>query len=265
MLDINDLSFSYKDRKILENIVLNGRNDRVISILGPNGVGKTTLLKCMCNILKPEAGVVMVSGTDISGYSGRELAKQMSYVPQRSQATRVLVFDAVLIGRRPHMEWSAGKKDLDITWDAIRVMGLEDLALRYVDEISGGEFQKVIIARAIVQEPKVLILHEPTNNLDVSNHHLTLHLIADTVRHRQICTIMTMHDINLATHYSDELIFMKDGHIMKHGGLEIIDRELIKEVYGLEADIIQHEGIPFVIPKKMHHKPVELMHSHPHD
>jgi iron complex transport system ATP-binding protein len=262
MLEVTDLSFSYTDNTIIEDICFYSDTDKIISILGPNGVGKTTLLKCLCKLLKPQKGCVMVDNIDVLSLSLKEMAQRMSYVPQSIQPSRTLVFDAVLIGRRPHIDWGYTRKDIDIAWDVIRAMGMQDFALRYVDEISGGEFQKVNIARAIVQQPSVLILDEPTNNLDVTNQHLTMHLIADTVRDRKICTIMTMHDINLALHYSDELIFMKDTHIVKRGGKEIIDAELIKEVYNLDVDVITHENLPFVIPKKGKHAIRHLMHTH---
>ncbi len=262
MLEVTDLCFSYEDRNIIEDIYFNSDQDKIISILGPNGVGKTTLLKCLCKLLKPQKGCIMVDGEDILSISMKEMAQRMSYVPQSIQPSRTLVFDAILIGRRPHIDWGYTRKDIEITWDAIRSMGMQDFALRYVDEISGGEFQKVNIARAIVQQPSVLILDEPTNNLDVTNQHLTMHLIADTVRDRKICTIMTMHDINLAVHYSDELIFMKDKHIVKRGGKKIINAELIKDVYDLDVDVIIHEDNPFVIPKKGKNGIKHLMHSH---
>jgi iron complex transport system ATP-binding protein len=223
-------------------------NDRIISILGPNGVGKTTLLKCMCNILRSDQGTVVVDDGRIGGMARMEVAKRISYVPQRSSATRTTVFDAVLIGRRPHMDWTLSKKDLVITRDVIRAMGLGDLALRNVDEISGGEFQKVQIARAIVQESKVLLLDEPTSSLDVANQHMIIRLLMGMVRERNLCVIMTMHDINLAAYCSDELMFMKGGKIIAQGPPSIITGDLIKEVYGMDVTVIDHDGMPLVVP-----------------
>lgn len=244
------MSFSYGLRKVLDGVSFDGRDGAIVSILGPNGVGKTTLLKCLCNIIKPQSGSVRVGGEDIGPMSRNEIAKRIGYVPQRASVSRSTVFDSVLIGRRPHMDWSLTKKDLQITRDAIRAVGISDISMRYVDEISGGEFQKVQIARAIVQEPQVLILDEPTSNLDVSNQYRTVRLIADSVRKRGVCTLMTMHDINLAAYCSDELLFMKEGRIVEHGPPRIITESLIEDVYGIEVDVVHHHGLPLVVPSQ---------------
>jgi iron complex transport system ATP-binding protein len=199
-------------------------------------------------MIRPDEGKVTIDGTDVRSMSRMELARKISYLPQRSSATRTTVFDSVLIGRRPHMNWSLSKKDMAITGDVIRTVGLEDLSMRYVDEISGGEFQKVQIARAIVQETKVLILDEPTSSLDIANQYTTMRLLIDTVRERKVCTIMTMHDINLASYYSDELIFMKGGMIVDQGPPSIMSSDVIKEVFGMDVEVIYHNGTPLVIP-----------------
>jgi iron complex transport system ATP-binding protein len=252
MLDVSSVEFSYGERKIIDDISFQAEGNRIISILGPNGVGKTTLIKCLCNFLKPQNGKVTIDGQDISLLPSRELAKYIGYVPQRVSTNRSTVFDSALIGRRPYIEWSTTKRDLEITWNVLDALGIADLSLRYIDEISGGELQKVQIARAIIQEPEVLILDEPTNNLDIANQHITMNTIIDAVRSRGMCTIMTMHDINLAVHYSDDLMFLKNGKIYAYGSNEIINEDLIREVYGIESDVIMHKGIPFVIPHTMH-------------
>jgi iron complex transport system ATP-binding protein len=161
------------------------------------------------------------------------------------------------MGRRPYIDLTITRADIEKVGETIDMMGLSSLSLSYITQISGGEFQKVQIARALVQEPRVLILDEPTNNLDVSNQHLTMHMIMDAVRSKGVCTLMTMHDINLAIHYSDRLMFFKDGRMAACGGPEIIDENLIKKIYGLDADVIEHHGIPFVVPRAM-----DLEHTH---
>lgn len=259
LLDVKDLNFSYGDKQILHNISFTAERNNVVSILGPNGVGKTTLLKCLCNIHKPSSGTMTIDDMNISAFSTKELARHISYVPQSVNRSNTLVFDSVLIGRRPYIEWTATNNDLEITWSALRALKIEDLALRSVDDLSGGEFQKVQIARAIVQQPDILIMDEPTNNLDIANQHVTMHTIIDAVRSRDVCTIMTMHDINLAVHYSDVFIFMKNGSVIESGGIDIITEDLIEKVYGINADVIFHKGKPFVIP---HTFPLELQHIH---
>ena len=258
-LSVKDLSFSYGGRKVLDRISFDVEDNSIVSILGPNGVGKTTLLRCLCNLHRPQEGSILVDGTDVLTLSGRELAKHIGYVPQSTKPVRTTVFDTALIGRRPYMEWGVTKRDMEITERVLDALGLTGLSMRYADEISGGEYQKVQIARAMVQEPEILILDEPTNNLDIANQHVTMHAILNAVSSRGMCTIMTMHDINLAVHYSDRFLFIKDGRVWAYGGPEIITEELVHDVYGIDSDVITHKGMPFVIP---HTFPRELAHYH---
>lgn len=248
MLSVKDLRFSYGRTEILRGVSMNAEENEIVSILGPNGTGKTTLLKCMCNIHRPNGGTISVGGEDVLGLAGKGLAKNIGYVPQSVPTSRMTVFDSVLIGRRPHFTLNPSTDDVRIASEVIDMMGLSHLSLKYTDMISGGEFQKVQISRAIAQEPKVLILDEPTNNLDITNQHRTMHMVEDAVRSRGMCTIMTMHDINLAIHYSDRFVFIKDGVVAGSGGREIITEDLIEDVYGIRAEIIYHHDVPLVVP-----------------
>ena len=250
ILDVENLNFSYDDRQVLHDVTFDAGKNQIISILGPNGVGKTTLLKCICNMHRGTSGSIRVDGEEVSSLSARELAKKVAYVPQKAIATKSTVFDSVLIGRRPHIEWGMSEKDMEIAWNVMESLNLGDLSLKYVDEISGGEFQKVQIARAIAQEPSLLILDEPSNNLDIANQHITMRMVEHVVKQHGLCTIMTMHDINLATYYSDRFLFMKGGRVVAYGGNEVITPEVIREVYGIDVDIIDYGGQPIVIPKK---------------
>lgn len=249
LLEVNDVRFAYGSSEVLRGISMAADSNEIISVLGPNGVGKTTLLKCVCNMLNPTAGYVRVCDRVLSDIPSRNLAKLVGYVPQKAETTRSTVFDSVLIGRRPHMSITFSDRDIEIAWAAIESIGLEEKSLDYVNEISGGEFQKVQIARAITQEPKLLILDEPSNNLDIANSHRTMRLIKRMVRERGLCTIMTMHDINLATYYSDKFLFIKDGAVIAFGDQSTITPEMIKTVYGIDTDVIAHDGRPVVIPK----------------
>ena len=265
MIRVKDISFSYGSTNILKSVSFDAKENTVISILGPNGTGKTTLLKCICNIHEPESGQVWIDDIDILKLRGRELAKNIGFVPQSVPVSKMSVFDSVLMGRKPYIEWAPTRTDIDIVSSVIDALDMSHLSLRYMDQISGGEFQKAQIARAIVQEPKVLILDEPTNNLDISNQHTTMHMIEHAVRSRGMCTIMTMHDINLAVHYSDHFLFLKDGEVAAYGGVEIITEELIKDVYGMHTEIVHHRGVPFVVPSESSRYEHLADHSHPHD
>ena len=248
VLEVEDLHFSYESKEVLKGVSLRAEKNEIVSILGPNGVGKTTLLRCICNMHRPDSGTVRVCGSDLSAIPSKEMAKLVGYVPQKADVTRTTVFDSVLIGRRPHMGMAFSDRDLEIAWNVIESLGLGDKSLDFVDEISGGEFQKVQIARAIAQEPELLVLDEPSNNLYIANQHITMRMIEHVVREHGLCTVMTMHDINLAAYYSDKFVFVKDGMIAAFGGREVITPEIIREVYGIEADVIDHGGQTVVIP-----------------
>lgn len=265
MLNVEDLKFSYGDHLVLDGISFKVNEGEIVSILGSNGAGKTTLLKSMCNIHRPQEGKIMVDGKDVLSLSRKDLAKYVGFVPQSAPVSRMTVFDSVLIGRRPYIEIGSGENDIRMTAEVIDSLGLSHLSLRYLNEISGGELQKVHIARAIVQQPKVFILDEPTSSLDISNQHMTMHMIEDAVRSRNMCTIMTMHDINLAIHYSDRFLFLANGKAVAYGGIEVIDEQLVKEVYGIDAEIIDHRGAPLVVPKDSRRYCHRSDHIHPHD
>jgi len=248
MLRVDNLTFSYGSHKVLSGVSFHADTNSIISILGPNGVGKTTLLKCICNIHRPQGGTILVGGTELTRLSRGEMAKYIGYVPQHANPTRTTVVDSVLIGRKPHIGWAPTRRDMELTWDAIESLGLGHLSMRYVDEISGGEFQKVQVARALVQQPKVLILDEPTNNLDLSNQHRTMRMINGVVKEHDVCTLMTMHDVNLAVCYSDSFMFIAEGKLYAYGGKEIITSDLIYNVYGIDTDVVMHGDNPFVLP-----------------
>ena len=248
LLEVDGVTFSYGDRDILRDIRFTAEENTIVSVLGPNGVGKTTLLKCICRIHEPQQGMIRIDGDDILSLPNREFARRVAYVPQSASRSKITVFDTVLIGRKPHMEWAMGDSDMEAAWKALESLGLEDIALKNTDEISGGEFQKVHIARALVQEPRLLVLDEPSSSLDIANQHRTMQMIASAVRERGLCTVMTMHDINLASYYSDMFVFVKDGHIHAWGGQEVITPEIIGEVYGMDVDVIEHRGRRMVLP-----------------
>lgn len=250
MIEVKDLRFRYnsKLRDVLKGISFESEENTVISILGPNGTGKTTFLKCLSGVNRPTSGSVTVDGTDIAKISPRDLSKKIAFVPQSVPVSKLSVFDSVMLGRRPYFDLSPSKSDIDMVSEVIDRMELTHISLKYVDEISGGEFQKTQIARAIAQEPSVLILDEPANNLDIANQHLTMRMIMDAVRLRGMCTIMTMHDINLALHYSDKFLFLLDGEVRVYGGSEIVTSELIKEIYGADMEVIEYRGLPLVVP-----------------
>ena len=248
ILSVDGVEFAYKSRQILNNIKFEVKRGEVVSILGVNGAGKSTLLKCINKILKPKRGTILIDNFDINNLDGYELAKKVGYVPQRAERNYMTVFDAVLLGRKPHIKWEVSDRDIEITHKVLKLLNLEGYALRYTNELSGGELQKVIIARALVQEPQILLLDEPTNNLDLKNQLEVMKIIRDISKSQNIASIVVMHDLNLALRYSDKFIMLKNGVIYAEGGKEIINPENIKAVYGVDAYVENVKGIPVVIP-----------------
>ena len=248
ILKVDDIEFSYNSTPALKRVKFNVKKGEVLAILGPNGAGKSTLLKCMNGILKPKKGTIIIEGFSINSLGVREMAKRISYIPQSSNGNFMTVFDTVLLGRRPHIKWGPDKKDLKLVEETLKLVGIDKFALKHTNELSGGELQKVILARALVQKPKILFLDEPTNDLDIKNQLEVMRIISRITHESDIASIVVMHEINLALRYSDRFIIMKDGIIYAQGGREIVNSNLIKEVYGIEALVENIKGFPLVIP-----------------
>jgi iron complex transport system ATP-binding protein len=246
--EVNGIGFSYGSRQVLDRVSFAVKADDVVSVLGPNGVGKTTLIKCMNRILTPAAGSVCMQGSDLRRMGRRDIARSIGYVAQKSETPRTTVFDSVLLGRKPHFQWDVTEKDIRLAGRVLHLLGLDGLALKYVDEISGGEYQLVQIARVLVQQPKLILLDEPTSNLDLSNQHMILRLVRKIVKKNHMAAIMAIHDINLAIRHSDKFVLMKDGAVYSVGGPEVITPETIKAVYNIEAYVESVRGVPVIIP-----------------
>jgi iron complex transport system ATP-binding protein len=218
-------------------------------VLGPNGVGKTTLLKCINAIHRPKGGAIYVDDKDVLKLSPMEVARKVGYVAQRNEPSRMTAFDAVLMGRRPHVRWGVSEHDLQKVDAALRQINLNDLSMRYVDQMSGGELQKVAIARALVQEPRLMLLDEPTSSLDLKNQVEILGLIRRVVTEHKLASVMTMHDLNTAFRYSDKCILLKNRKIFFAGSPAEVDAGIIEAVYGLPVDIYRQGGRLMVAPK----------------
>jgi iron complex transport system ATP-binding protein len=249
ILEVRGVEFAYRSSDVLRDITFDIKENEIIAILGPNGVGKTTLLKCMNAILTPTAGAVFVQCENLFELDRTEIARRIGYVPQRCETNRMTVFDAILLGRKPHITWNVTEKDLKTVEAAIRRLDLAHLSIRYIDEMSGGELQKVSIARAIVQEPGILLLDEPTASLDLKNQVEILKLIGSITREHSVSAIITMHDLNLALRHANRFVLMKDGAIFAAGGDEIINETSIEAVYGLPVTVERHNGWKFVLPE----------------
>lgn len=248
ILVVDGVEFNYGSRPILKDIKFRVERGEVLAILGNNGAGKSTLLKCLNRILKPRRGTILLEDQDLSRLSSLEVAQRLGYVAQQHQVTRFTVFDAVLLGRRPHVKWGLTRQDLEVVRRVLKLLGLEDYALRYLDELSGGELQKVVIARAFAQEPQVLLLDEPTSNLDLKNQLEVLDLVRLAVQEQKIAAIVVLHDLNLALRFADKFLFLKNHTVYACGGKEIMTPDNIAAVYGVPVLVEELRGIPVVVP-----------------
>ncbi|MEW5919620.1 MAG: ABC transporter ATP-binding protein [Bacillota bacterium] len=249
IFEIKGISFSYNSKPVLQELSLTLNAGEILGLIGPNGSGKSTLLKCMDNILKPCAGCILVDGKMLNEMKRETIAKKIGFVPQR-EGSRFpsTVFDAVLIGRKPHITWKPAEKDLKITTEIIKKLNISDIAMRDLDAISGGQRQKVFIARALVQEPEILLLDEPTNNLDM-RHQLEVLDIVKKQTQTGVSAVIAIHDLNLAGRYCDKLVMLYNGCIFAAGGPEILHPDNIKPVYGVQASVLTHRGKQYVIPE----------------
>ncbi|MFC1919034.1 ABC transporter ATP-binding protein [Chloroflexota bacterium] len=250
-LVVNNISFSYDGMNALDDITLEVNEGEIVSLVGPNGAGKSTLLKCIDRIIKPQRGVVLLDGKDAAGIDLKELSKIIGYIPQSSvEIFPFTVFDVVLMGRKPHLGWRVRREDVAIIAQALRFLGITEFGTRYFDELSGGEKQKVLMARALAQEPELLLLDEPTSNLDIRHQLEVMEIVRKLVQEKQISAMMAMHDLNLASRFSDKIIILKDHQVFTAGRPEaVLSPENIKAAYGVEARVTPgHDGKPYVMP-----------------
>lgn len=259
ILDVQGLTFSYNSHPVLQDVRFHVPPGELLAILGPNGVGKTTLLKCLNTILTPRSGAVMVEDRNILKLSLDDIARTIGYVAQQSQTSRMTVFDTILMGRRPYIRWRVRDEDLKIVDAAIKRLNLTSLALRHVDQLSGGELQKVAIARALVQDPTLILLDEPTSSLDLKNQIDILSMIKRVVKEHRVGGVMTMHDLNTALRFADRYLFLKNGRIHSAGRVADIQSQAIEDVYGLGVDLHTIDGYPTVIPR------IAPLEEHPHE
>ncbi len=236
---VENLHFAYETESVLKGVDFWAKSGQFIGIVGPNGCGKSSFLKCVYHVLKPKQGVIRLGEEDTKHMSHRACAQKLAVVSQHHvHDFDFTVEELVIMGRSPHksMMASNNQRDLEVVQQALCQVGMTKFKERRFSSLSGGEQQRVILARALAQEPKILILDEPTNHMDIKYQ---LQLL-DLVKHMPITVIAALHDLNLATSYCDYLYVMKNGRVHAFGKPEmILTEELIAEVYEVKAKIIQ--------------------------
>ncbi len=257
IVGINKLSFKYDKADILKHISLDVEQGSFLSILGPNGSGKTTLLKNVCNLLKPHNGSILIDEKDIEKIKYKELAQIIAVVHQGTDVQfDFSVFDVVMMGRFPYLKrfQSEGKEDVEIVENAMKSTSIWELREKSINEISGGERQRVLIARALTQQPKVLLLDEPISHLDIKYQIEILDLCKRLNKEQNITVITTLHDINMASRYSDYILLLEEGRIREMDTPEkVLTEKNIEDVYGIKVDLIKRNDNerPIIIPKNM--------------
>lgn len=238
MLKVNHLSFSYsKNNNVIEDVSFSLKEGQINVLLGPNGIGKSTVLKCLNGILKPNEGEIAIFDKNIKEYKGRELAKLVAYVEQSPHIDNLNVYETIMLGRTPYITFSPTKEDKEIVNKVIKEIGLEDLLHRNISSLSGGEKQKVMIALALASNSKILLLDEPTANLDIKNALMIMNLIKSLTKKENLTVLISMHDISLAYNYGDYFLCMKDQSIKYSLKKEELTSGVLEEIYDVKIKL----------------------------
>ena len=244
MLTIENLTFRYTRRspEVLRGVSLSLSDGEIGVVLGRNGSGKTTLFKAILGLERPAAGSIAFDGQELLTMSRAKRARLVAYVPQEIRFGALSVRDSVLAGRVARFGLRAGAEDFAAAEAALREMDLLPLAERSVEELSGGERQKVAIARALAQEPRLMIFDEPTGNLDVANEDRLLRTAKRLAREKNIAVLCSLHDLNQAIGVGDRFYFLKDGAVCASGGRECFTPELIRDVFDVDVRLAELDG-----------------------
>ncbi|RDU65245.1 ABC transporter ATP-binding protein [Helicobacter sp. MIT 14-3879] len=242
---------------LLQNINLVVKNGDFFGILGANGCGKSTLLKNILGFLKPKSGIIKILDNNIENYSIKDLAKIIGFVPQKSAITTPLkTIDVLLMGKYAMLEQyfiSYSKDDYENVENIAEMLNISEFLYRNILSLSGGEFQRVLLARAMLKNPKILLLDEPTSALDL-NYAIELLSICKE-KFNNICVVVVLHDLNLASLFCNKIVFLKKGKNLYQGGVkELFTKDILKDVYDLNCDVIKHNNLPFILPRRKNEK-----------
>lgn len=255
IINIEKLNYSYGKKEVLKELSLNIDENKLTGIIGPNGCGKSTLAKNIIRYINGKFEYFKIMDIDIRQLSHKKIAQLISYIPQKSTIiSNISVFDYVLLGRFPLLKnsWdNYSEKDYEIVENNISLLNIEELRDRNVETLSGGELQKALLARALAQEAKILLLDEPTSALDLNNAVEFMKILKNISIKKEISVIIIIHDLNLASLFCDSLIILKDGKFIEKGSpKEVINVKNIKSIYNLDCKVCYNENDkPYIIPK----------------
>ncbi len=252
MLSVENVTFRYSRQgpDVLRGVNLELKPGEIGILLGRNGSGKTTLFQNILGILNPRSGTIRFEGEDLRSLSRAQRARRIAYVPQDIRFGALSVFDSVLMGRVAYFGMKAGREDYLAVERILRDMGLESFAQRNVEELSGGERQKIAVARAMAQEPKLMVFDEPTGNLDIANEQQIIREAKRLAREKHIAILSSLHDLNRAMEFGDRFFFLKDGVVKYTGGKECFREDVLRDIFDIDVKIAQVDGQPVILQKQ---------------
>ena len=239
MIEVKNITKTYGNKKVVDNVSLSIQEGKITSFIGPNGAGKSTLLSIMSRLLKRDSGEVLVDGKDILKWDNKELAKKIAILRQSNNINiRLTIRELVSFGRFPHSQGNLKEEDYKYIDEAINYMQLKEFEDRYLDELSGGQRQRAYIAMVIAQNTEYVLLDEPLNNLDMKHSVAMMKVFRRLVDELNKTVVIVMHDINFASVYSDNIVILKNGKIAKDDKTEnIIKQEILEDIYEIDFDI----------------------------
>ena len=248
MREVKNISYHYHGGgEVLKDVNFTLEQGQFLAILGNNGVGKSTLLKCLNKILKADSGELLLDGENILQMSNHQVSRRIAFVSQTVPNTQMTVHDVVMLGRRPYMKWGFTEKDHQIVHSAMDRLNLESLRGRFLNQLSGGERQKVMLARALAQQPKLLLLDEPTSSLDIHNQYQVLEIVRELCHHDGLTAVVVIHDLNLALRFCDQFLLLRQGQVYANGDYRILTPEALKAVYQIDGRVVEVENQKMVL------------------